>query len=62
MTAVLVALVLAQSTDLFGDGDEPSALEPPPVTTPKPQDDTPLVIPPADGEVPAGVPKGERCV
>jgi hypothetical protein len=59
MMAVLVALALAQSTDLFGDGDEPPVVEPPPVTTPKPKDDAPLVIPPADGEVPEGVPKGE---
>ncbi|MBL8954926.1 MAG: hypothetical protein JNK82_29385 [Myxococcaceae bacterium] len=60
MTAVLVALVLAQSTDLFGgDGDAPAVVEPPPVVTPKPKDDAPLVRPPPDGEVPDGVPKGE---
>ncbi len=58
MSAVLVALVLAQSTDLLGGGDEPPPVEQPPPSK-RPKDDAPLVIPPPDGPVPDGVPKGE---
>ena len=56
MGAVLVALLLAQEPDLFGD-EEPA---PVPESPPPRQPDTPLVIPPADGPVPDGVPKAEE--
>ena len=55
MAAALVALLLAQEPDLFG-GDPPPDSTPLP---PKKGEDAPLVIPPADGPVPDGVPKGE---
>ena len=57
MAAVVVALLLAQDIeipDLFGPPDEPPAV---PAPTPKPAvPPAPLVIPPADGPVPDGVP------
>lgn len=58
MTAVLVALLLAQEPDPFG-GDEPSTPTDATPLPPKKGEDAPLVIPPPDGPVPDGVPKGE---
>lgn len=61
MAAALVALLLAQEPDLLG-GDEPWT---PPDTgeaPPRKGDDAPLVIPPPDGPVPDGVPKGEDAL
>ena len=59
VAAALVALLLAQEHDLFGE-EAPPADAPPP-TRPK-HDDAPLVIPPPDGPVPDGVPKGVDAV
>lgn len=65
MGAVLVALLLQQAPDLFGDdpfdsGPAPNSPDSPPQPRPR-QDDGPLVIPPPDGPVPDGVPKGEHA-
>jgi hypothetical protein len=55
MVAALVALVLAQDLpDLFGPPPDPRA--PAPLPLPSKKRDAPLVIPPADGPVPEGVP------
>jgi len=61
VSALLVALVLSQSTDLFGgESDEPPPPEPvKPGTTPGTKPVAPLMIPAPDGPVPDGVPKGE---
>ncbi len=56
MVAALVALLLTQEPDLFGDPSAPAEDVPPlPPSRPEP----PAPIPPPDGPVPDGVPKGE---